>query len=215
VILFGISSSTAASTASGNRITCKRYAAFQTVYTTSCSSARTPACYVYHKSRCSKYTSNQDRIIDTRLPNSMQHSGSNGMQCSRNHHNKLMESSTPEELTVYQRRRTDMHGKVALLFMVHLHRVIMRQGSNVVNARLATNGSYPGMSIQQVHCCIALQTQHVIQHEPATMCKLRDAFGTVAPKLIGMKCTPLPGTLLSMLQLPGLITKEVQKGGQT
>ena len=75
-----------------------------------------------------------------------------------------------------------MHGKVALLFMVHLHRMIMRQGSNVINARLATNGSYSGMSIQQVYCCVALQTQHVIQHEPATMCRLHDLFGAATPK---------------------------------
>ncbi len=93
-----------------------------------------------------------------------------------------MNSGKPEELTVYQRRRTDMHGKVALLFMVHLHRMIMRQGSNVINARLATNGSYSGMSIQQVYCCVALQTQHVIQHEPATMCKLHDLFGAATRK---------------------------------
>ena len=74
-----------------------------------------------------------------------------------------------------------MHGKVALLLMVHLHWVIMRQGSNVVNAGLATNGRYSGMSIQQVHCCVALQTQHVIQHEPATMCKLHHHFDTSTP----------------------------------
>ena len=74
-----------------------------------------------------------------------------------------------------------MHGKVALLLMVHLHGVIMRQGSNVVNACLASNGGYSGMSIQQVHCCIALQTQHVIQHEPATMCKLHELLGPSIP----------------------------------
>jgi len=104
-----------------------------------------------------------------------------------------------------------MHGKIALLLMVHLHWMIMRQGSNVVNARLAPNGSYSGMSIQQVHCRIALQTQHVIQHEPATkLCKLHELLGPSAPTAAWYT-----GTFLSTLQLQGLITKEVQKEEQT
>ena len=66
-----------------------------------------------------------------------------------------------------QGRKTHMHGKVAFFLMVHFYWVIMRQGSDVVNASLAPYGSYSCMGIQQVHSCVTLQAQHIIQHEPA------------------------------------------------
>ena len=62
---------------------------------------------------------------------------------------------------------THMHSQCALLLMIYFNWVIMSQGSNVFDAGLASDGSYSGMSVQQVHCCVALQAEHVIQHEPA------------------------------------------------
>lgn len=62
---------------------------------------------------------------------------------------------------------THMHGQGALLLMVNLNWMVMSQGGDVFNACLAPDGCYSGMSIQKVHCCVALQAQHVIKQEPA------------------------------------------------
>ena len=43
----------------------------------------------------------------------------------------------------------------------------MSQSGNVLDACLASTGCYSGVGVQQVHCCVALQAQHVIQDKPA------------------------------------------------